>query len=92
MVAGIVMQSLDDFIAVEINKESVGLRQVLRFAKWSDNSRFIRNAIDAVLIRQAALEASIEVTNEEVQQAADSFRKKRELYDEKIKPAIRGHY
>jgi len=83
MVAGIVMQSLDDFIAVEINKESVGLRQVLRFAKWSDNSRFIRNAIDAVLIRQAALEASIEVTNEEVQQAADSFRKKRELYDEK---------
>ena len=83
MVAGIVMRSLDDFIAIEINTESVRLRQLLRFAKWSNESRFIRNAIDAVLIRQAALEASIEVTDEEVQRAADSFRTKRELYDEK---------
>ena len=55
----------------------------MRFAKWNSESRFIRNAVDAVLIRQAALEASIEVTDEEVQQAADSFRAKRDLYDEK---------
>ena len=59
------------------------MQQLLRFAKWSNESRFIRNAVDAVLIRQAALEASIEVTDEEVQQAADSFRTKRDLYDEK---------
>src|SRR5258705_10514955 len=77
------MRSLDNFIAIEINRESVSLRQLLRFAKWSNESRFIKNAVDAVLIRQAALEAGIEVTDEEVQQAADSFRTKRDLYDEK---------
>ena len=59
------------------------MRQLLRFAKWNNQSRFISNAVDAVLIRQAALEANIEVTDEEVQQAADSFRTKRDLYDEK---------
>ena len=83
MVAEIVMQSLDDFIAIEINRKSVSLRHLLRFAKGSDESRFIRNAIDAVLIRQAALEARIDVTDEEVQQAADRFRTQRDLYDEK---------
>ena len=77
------MRSWDNFNAIEINREGVSLQQLLRFAKWSTESRFIRNAVDAVLIRQAALEASIEVTDEEVQQAADSFRAKRELYDEK---------
>jgi hypothetical protein len=68
------MRSWDNFIAIEINKESVSLQQLLRFAKWSTESRFIRNAVDAVLIRQAALATSIEVTDEEVQEAADSFR------------------
>src|SRR6185436_1621187 len=77
------MGSWDNFIAIEINRESVSLQQLLRFAKWSSESRFIRSAVDAVLIRQAALEARIEVTDEEVQQAADSFRAKRDLYDEK---------
>ena len=75
------MRRLEQFIAIEINRESVSLRHLLRFAKWNSESRFIRNAVDAVLIRQAALEASIEVTDEEVQQAADSFRAKRDLYD-----------
>jgi parvulin-like peptidyl-prolyl isomerase len=76
------MPRLENFIAIEINSESVNLRQLLRFAKWSDESRFIRNAIDAALIRQAAIESGIEVTDEELQQAADSFRTRRDLYDE----------
>ena len=76
------MQSLDEYIAIEVNGESVGLRQVLRFAKWGRESGFIRNAADTVLIRQAALEAGIKVTAEEVQRGADSFRTKRELYEE----------
>jgi parvulin-like peptidyl-prolyl isomerase len=76
------MRSLDNFIAIEINSESVSLRELLRFAKWSNESRFIRNAIDAALIRQAVLEASIGVTDDELQQAADSFRTQRDLYDE----------
>jgi hypothetical protein len=32
------MQSLDEYIAIEVNGESVGLRQVLRFAKWGRES------------------------------------------------------
>ena len=76
------MRSLDEYIAIEVNGESVGLRQLLRFAKCGNESRFIRNAADTVLIRQAALEAGIDVTAEEVQCAADSFRTKRELYDQ----------
>jgi len=77
------MRSLDEYTAIEINGASVGLRQLMRFAKWGNESRFIKNATDAVLIRQAALDAGIGVTDEEVQQAADSFRTKRDLYDEK---------
>jgi parvulin-like peptidyl-prolyl isomerase len=77
------MGSLDNFIAIEINRESVSLRQLWRLAKWGHDSRFIRNTVDRILIRQAALEAGIIATDEEVQCAADSFRTKRELYDEK---------
>lgn len=77
------MRDLDQYIAIEINGESVSLRQLLRFAKWGNESRFIRNASEAVLIRQAALVAGIAVTNEEIQQAADAFRAERELNDQK---------
>ena len=59
------------------------MRQLLRFAKWSGESRFIRNAVDSELIRQAARKADIEVTDQEVQLAADSFRLKHDLYDQK---------
>lgn len=76
------MRSLDKYIAIEINGESVSLRQLVRFAKWSNESQFIRNAADALLVRQAGLEAGITVTDEELQQAADSFRTKRDLHDE----------
>jgi len=77
------MRSLDKYNAIEINGESVSLRQLMRFAKWGNESRFIKNACDVVLVRQAALVARLEVTDEEVQRAADDFRSKRDLYDEK---------
>jgi len=77
------MRSLDQYNAIQVNGESVSLQQLLRFAKSDNESRFIRNAADAVLIRQAALEAGISVTDEDVQQAADSFRTKRDLCDQK---------
>jgi parvulin-like peptidyl-prolyl isomerase len=77
------MRSLDEYIAIEINGESVSLQRLLRFAKADNASRFIRNAADAVLIRQAALAAGVSVTDEEVQQAADVFRSKRDLCDQK---------
>ena len=77
------MRSPDEYIAIEVNGESVSLPQLLRFAKADNESRFIRNAADAVLVRQAAAAAGISVTNEEIQQAADSFRVKRDLCDQK---------
>ena len=77
------MQGLDTYIAIEVNGESVTLRQLIRFAKWGNEPNFITNAADAVLIRQAATASGIDVTDEEVQQAADNFRTKRDLYDEK---------
>ena len=77
------MRSLNEYIAVVISGECVTLRQLIRFAKWGNGPGFIARATDAVLIRQAALEAGIEVTDQEVQQAADAFRTKRDLYDEK---------
>lgn len=79
----ITMGSLGQYIALEINAESVSLQQLLRFAKSDNESRFVRNAADVMLIRQAALEAGISVTDEEVQQAADTFRTKRDLCDQK---------
>jgi parvulin-like peptidyl-prolyl isomerase len=80
---GIVMQGPDKHIAIEVNGESVSLLQVLRFAKTDNESRFIRNAADAVLIRQAAVAAGIKATDQEIQQAADAFRTKRDLCDRK---------
>ena len=77
------MRGLDEYIAIEVNGESVSLPQLLRFAKADNESRFIRNAADAVLVRQAAVAAGIGVTDEEIQQAADSFRAQRELCDQK---------
>jgi len=77
------MRSLDEYIAIEVNGQSVSVPQLLRFAKSDNESRFIRNAADALLIRQAAVAAGISVTNEEIQQAADSFRAKRDLCDPK---------
>ena len=79
----IAMRGSDMYIAIEVNGESVSLPQLLRFAKSDNESRFIRNAADAVLIRQAAIGAGISVTDEEIQQAADRFRTKRDLCDQK---------
>ena len=77
------MRNLNEYIAIEIDGVSISLREVLRFAKRGNESRFLRNAADNLLIRQAALKAGIDVTDEEIQRAADTFRTKRELYDEK---------
>jgi putative peptide maturation system protein len=75
------MTSLSEYIALEINGETISLQEVLRFAKWRGQSTFIKEAADAALIRQAAVERGIKVSDEEFQQAADSFRAERDLYD-----------
>ncbi len=67
------MPSLSEYIALEIDGETISLQEVLRFAKWG-RSTFIKDAVDAVLIRQAAAERGIKVSDEEFQQEADKLR------------------
>jgi putative peptide maturation system protein len=75
------MQSLCEHVALEVNGEAVGLAEVLRLAKFSENLQFLQDSIDAALVRQAAERQGIEVSDDELQQAADEFRASRELHD-----------
>ena len=75
------MQSLSELIALEVNGEAVGLAEVLRLAKFSGNLKFLQDSIDAALVRQAAARQGVEVSGDELQQAADEFRLARELHD-----------
>jgi len=75
------MTSLSEYIALEINGETISLQEVLRFAKWRGQSTFIKEAADAALVRQAAVERGIKVSDDEFQQVADAFRTERDLYD-----------
>lgn len=72
---------LDDIPAIEIGDETVSLFDLLRQAKFNDALHIFESAIDAELIRQAAEERGIEVTDEELQEAADQFRLSRELHE-----------
>lgn len=75
------MPGFSEDTALEINGEKISLQEILRFAKWRDQSAFIREASDAVLVRQAAVARGIRISDEETQQAADAFRTERDLYD-----------
>ncbi len=76
------MSNLSEFVALEVNGEEVSLQDVMRLAKWRGQLAFVREAIDVALIRQAAEHHGIEVSDDELQQAADDFRVERELFDE----------
>lgn len=73
--------SFGEHIALEVDGEAVSLADVLRLAKFSGQLQFVQEAIDAALIRQAAAQQGVEVSGEELQQAADDFRLARELHD-----------
>ncbi|HEY0080763.1 MAG TPA: peptidylprolyl isomerase [Pyrinomonadaceae bacterium] len=75
------MASLSEYVALEVNDEDVSLSEVLRLAKFVGNLKFLSDAIDAALVGQAAEELQVEITDEELQQAADEFRLARELHD-----------
>lgn len=68
-------------IALTVNDEGVSLEDVLRLAKWRSQLEFIQSATDAALIRQAAADQSIEVSDEELQQAANDFRIAHDLHN-----------
>ena len=74
------MAELSEYIALEVNGEEVSLAEVLRLAKLTGELRFIRDALDAALIRQVARERRLEASDDELQQAADDFRIAHELH------------
>lgn len=75
------MIELSEFLALKVKDEEISLYDVLRIAKLTGHLQFIDDAVEATIIRQTALTQSIEVSDEELQQAADDFRSARELHD-----------
>ena len=67
-------------IALRVNAEEISLHDVLAGAKFRGDLDFIRQTVDAALIRAAAGQQGIAVSDEELQQAADDFRAARKLY------------
>jgi putative peptide maturation system protein len=72
--------SRDDWIVLEVNDEAFNLAEVLAAAQARGQLAFVQTVIDAALIRQAAAQQSIEVSEEELQTAADEFRARHELH------------
>lgn len=68
-------------IAIQVNDEEITLADVLTLAKFNERLQFVQDAVDAALVRQMAEELGIEVSEDELQQAADDFRAERRLYD-----------
>ena len=75
------MSDLKEYTALEVNGEEITLYDVLLRAKESGKLDFIQEAINAAIIRQEAASRGIEVSDEELQSAADGFRAAHDLYD-----------
>lgn len=75
------MIELSECPALRVKDEDVSLYAVLRIAKLTGQLQFIDDAIEATLIRQNAASQGIEVSDQELQQAADDFRTARDLHD-----------
>jgi putative peptide maturation system protein len=75
------MSELTEYIALQVNGEEVSLYEALRPAKVRGDLQIVREAIDSAIIRQAAEDRAIEVSGEELQQAADDFRSAHDLTD-----------
>jgi putative peptide maturation system protein len=73
------MSQLSDYVAAEVNGETIRLHDVVRAAKVLQKTEFLEYAEAAAIFRQAALEHGITVTDEELQQAADEYRAERGL-------------
>ncbi len=69
-----------EFIALEINGEEITLPEVLSAAQFRGQLGFLQSIADTALIRQAAAQQGIEVSDEELQAAADQFRTSHELH------------
>lgn len=77
------MDSPGDAVAVTVDGDEISLHDVLAAAKFHGQIDFVTQAIDAALIRRAAARLRIEISDAELQAAADDFRTHRELYEAK---------
>lgn len=75
------MADLGEHTALTINGETVSLRDALKGALWRGGLGFLQGAADAALIRQAAEQRGIAVSDDELQDAADAFQDEQELYE-----------
>jgi putative peptide maturation system protein len=75
------MVELNECVALEVNGEEVSLYDVLKLAKLSGTLKFIEDGITAALIQQGAQQRDIDVSDEELQQAADNYRAQNDLHD-----------
>ena len=75
------MSDLSEYVALEVNGEELSLHDVLLTAKGQGSLQFLQEAIDAAIIRQEAASRAIEVSDDELQSAADEFRAAHDLYD-----------
>jgi putative peptide maturation system protein len=69
-----------EFVALEVNGEAITLPEILGAAQFRGQLGFLQASTDAALIRQAAAQQGIEVSDEELQAAADQFRTRHELH------------
>lgn len=75
------MPDASEWIALEVNDESVSVHDVFTLAKLTGKLQVLQDAIDATLISQEAARRDISVSVEELQQAADDFRTANDLHD-----------
>ena len=75
------MIDFDDISALTVNGQNVSLADVLAYAKLGERLEAFTLAQEAELVRQAAAQRDLTVTDEELQAAADQFRATRELHD-----------
>lgn len=74
------MEQLGEAPALVVDGETLTLRQVLTDASLAGRLEWVRQAIDAELIRQEAEARGLEASCEELQSAADRFREERGLH------------
>lgn len=72
------MQAVD-FAAIRINGETIGLSELLARARARGQTRFVDEAINVALLKDAAHQLDIAVSKEEAQGAANAFREKHQL-------------
>ena len=76
---GIVVSELSGITAATVNGKEVSLADVLQVLKADGKLQFLQEALRSLVITDAAQDAGLGVSDEELQAAADRFRQRRGL-------------